>query len=1511
MGLFDWLFAGATQQGQQAVAPIVQPTSSPVSSGGGGQPSSGGSQPSQQGSPINLGSAIGNLGGAIGNIGTTIYTTVYGQSPTIVSQRLSTPVQSPIVVSPIQSTSPTNPIQSPSTIPSTVSTIYTTVFGRSPVEVSQQMVTPISRAPTSIPSNISNVTPVMMAPRTTGTLFVMQGDKGQIAVDNVKVLYTESGSFEAISVPYGHYITNIDSSGGAGALQSGGFSTKPLTPVVYTRESAGTVLDPRFANAPAATMVLANPDAYSDVGAEAYGGTVQPLDSRTIQSTGVSIGRYPAETGNLSNLVSPTILNQKKETWAQDIPVVSYAEFGSMATINSVAMPGTIGTSISPISFDKMTSIGMAPVPFTDRLVGGNIVAGTFSTVETPKRPFVSVNAGPVEMVGSNNPIMQFFLGPERPASSKMQSPFGGLLGYQMWGEKKDEVLTGAVGSGADFVTGMVGLTPFKDAMTTTDPRLSAWRVENTQMKATATPEEYNKFLQKSFEQGLLVKPITSATFVENPQLTYGYGEFTKWGTGVGNSFKNALGITQAQEEAYQYNIEQRKGLGTIPEKLVFGTGYTLTTSPEKVISATIGGAMMFVGGEVVGGLAAGTSIGARVGAYALAHPTVAMGAKAVVPAVLLGMTYYGASEGFTASPERTTVNIGKMAPELVGVTLGIGGAFALTRSGMGTESFAGLDVTGRMRVKDINTEFQDMDFGPEGNRDVRNIVTAIKGGEKMPPILVSERGYLQDGRHRLAAYKQLGIEEIDVVYGDHPAATVVPKLSSEPAVEGWTVIEGTIPEPLVVKKSFEGPFGHQDMIAEINKPVVAADIFGTKQNTISKATEPFLNQNREMGIYFDKEMQPMASVYGEAGSIENRPRYEVEGHARNMGVATEDLTFIHQHPKNRSSYPSTNDIGSAAVDGIWHGVSSDTNVRMYTLRKAKNIETSEGPLAYELADWWGEIRKPGRMFQTAETAWEGLKTSRGVETVEFTRGNQLVNYAGFDITGRGKKLGKSTEVALPVETIFLPGWEKTARVVDISAPKGKAPITPEFMRPLGSTTESTGAGAAFERPAIDFTGARIVEDIATKAPESWRDIRTSTQMIPEGKPIVGEAVYTVPKSDVASIEPANFFHDTTIRFKGAEIPMEIKGSTGQRSIMTVSEISKPVEIIDLTSALTEGRGTTAMGTKASSPIKTSPNILQTRTDTNLYWSERNPMKLRKGYDIHNTAIKGSVPSGKSAGNWLKANPSSDEMMGYLRIALMERKTPIEFLGKAPEISIHTQPDITIGRERFEPVSLGRTGFEPMSEHVGVADINIGKPDEMVGFPPIERVGRIPVSLAGNAEVLGFPPVEKPGRASLPILGIGEKGVQLQNPGVVNENINPNKFAPTLTQQLRQIPERPMVPVPVTKPQPIPERPYVVRPTEPVQPVPERPMVPKITTPDEPVPQRPIVPPSDRPWIEVPPIVVPPVILPGGIGPGGGGSSTGFRGAKSWTSLNPVGAALMGAKRKMNFKPMKAMKFKK
>jgi hypothetical protein len=57
---------------------------------------------------------------------------------------------------------------------------------------------------------------------------------------------------------------------------------------------------------------------------------------------------------------------------------------------------------------------------------------------------------------------------------------------------------------------------------------------------------------------------------------------------------------------------------------------------------------------------------------------------------------------------------------------------------------------------------------------DIEAIMKKIQNGEEIPPILISKSGYLQDGRHRLEAYRRLGYDEVPTIVGHDPSASGV-----------------------------------------------------------------------------------------------------------------------------------------------------------------------------------------------------------------------------------------------------------------------------------------------------------------------------------------------------------------------------------------------------------------------------------------------------------------------------------------------------------------------------------------------------------------------------------------------------------------------------------------------------------------------------------------------------------------------------------------------------------------
>ncbi|MDD3961321.1 MAG: hypothetical protein PHT77_05615 [Bacteroidales bacterium] len=380
----------------------------------------------------------------------------------------------------------------------------------------------------------------------------------------------------------------------------------------------------------------------------------------------------------------------------------SVGQYGPYATLYGGPEYGATAVGATPIVPVAITPSAMKPE--TKMMDLGQGVAFT----------------GEMKVIGSTIPTGQPTAPSKEYAQAVLGGYSGGLVGYALWGEKSPEVIKGAMFSGLDFVTGIAGWTPGRDIMKTEAPGLQQFRAEKAsreselasmqaygKSKYGVTPEgeiqidisnvEARKFQEKyetartghtDFMKGGVSKGLTvyeGGKLIENPELTYDYGEFTKWGMGAGSQVRSTLGFSTEQLKQYQTQVEQKTGIETIPEKLVFGAGYTLSTHPEKFVSAYVGGAGLVLGGEVVGAVAEVPSVAARLGAFGAAYPTITAVSRGLVtygvPAALTGLTYYSASEGFTATPERTTVNIGKGIPELAGVMYGGVGAYGLLRA--------------------------------------------------------------------------------------------------------------------------------------------------------------------------------------------------------------------------------------------------------------------------------------------------------------------------------------------------------------------------------------------------------------------------------------------------------------------------------------------------------------------------------------------------------------------------------------------------------------------------------------------------------------------------------------------------------------------------------------------------------------------------------------------------------------------------------------------------------------
>lgn len=220
-----------------------------------------------------------------------------------------------------------------------------------------------------------------LTPQNLSTFYVPYGEREQIKVENAKALIDrqtgELGIYQTLYNPdtgKPRNIMNLASSGSRASAQSGMFSEgAALTPNVYEQSTGKYIGTPNL-------DIVQNPEKYSRLGAEAYGGYVSPLDERKVTSS-TQLSRYPIESGNLANLVNPQGVNLSK------------------AEAPGAKIPWTISILSPTIQYMDQTGIIGSPeiVGVSDRLIGGSKVASIAITGGGPvtsesglKAPFIS-----------------------------------------------------------------------------------------------------------------------------------------------------------------------------------------------------------------------------------------------------------------------------------------------------------------------------------------------------------------------------------------------------------------------------------------------------------------------------------------------------------------------------------------------------------------------------------------------------------------------------------------------------------------------------------------------------------------------------------------------------------------------------------------------------------------------------------------------------------------------------------------------------------------------------------------------------------------------------------------------------------------------------------------------------------------------------------------------------------------------------------------------------------------
>ena len=257
-----------------------------------------------------------------------------------------------------------------------VAPVYSLESGRSTVQGDRRQQELTERAMRLVQENVllsqgrlpERMLPVVPSAFGVGTLYVPFGERTQQEIKNVSaVIYDPlGGAFGGYQTPKSIYGVEggfqrkyaIQSfGGGTGALQSGMFSTKPLTADIRTQENFAKYA--AGADIAAAEAIRASPERYSRLGAELYGGRVSLLATDLLTNKplaltdrpSVEMGRYAASTGNLANLVDPFGVNRPKEELAvSQIPWQTATRGFSTVTREGV---------IAPTSKAELTKIGI------------------------------------------------------------------------------------------------------------------------------------------------------------------------------------------------------------------------------------------------------------------------------------------------------------------------------------------------------------------------------------------------------------------------------------------------------------------------------------------------------------------------------------------------------------------------------------------------------------------------------------------------------------------------------------------------------------------------------------------------------------------------------------------------------------------------------------------------------------------------------------------------------------------------------------------------------------------------------------------------------------------------------------------------------------------------------------------------------------------------------------------------------------------------------------------------
>ena len=599
--------------------------------------------------------------------------------------------------------------------------------------------------------------------------FMPFGERAQQEIPDISHIFKDANKLEIYVNRYNDQGVVIGEQliGGAGLgwKESGMFSFgRAQTPVVYTQynQSQFAVSVPGTTGKVSASDVLANPNMFSRLGAEAYGGVVQPLDWRkgVVPDIWVSpevgffpgtqIGVYPGNPFNLSNAGAVRIPQATTQPEGNQA-IVGVGEGAPIVPGSQQENPGgsQIGIGDSLLKNLIPATVIWAYPPaliFTNQGFTGLLAAGTDTVTGiigwTPGKDLFKAMGWSGKTPGYNQYIS------DRAAIEQRSADFSASRNLAQERSTLESLAVGNVTKGQWSGT----QTGFEDFIAKTNS------YNGGVGQANQILIDFDALQRKGLESGALIVPregTGAGQFVPNPDAQQPYGEWSRQKQAATKEVQGLMGFNAGQLEAYGGVIAAKPtGLGQWLENRIYGFNKELWVGDVgKPVEGAVAALEITAGIGAIGAgtsaIAAGSSRFAPVASSIITaseHPAVGYG---IFSAIAVDSAYKE-TEGFSRGYEGNWAGITKVAAGFTSMALpfiaiggyrAIGAGRGIVQNELAIRSMSVPDqrVIGAIRslakdVRGINSPtlkapvFEDVKYIGEEGKGVGELIRAEKG---------------------------------------------------------------------------------------------------------------------------------------------------------------------------------------------------------------------------------------------------------------------------------------------------------------------------------------------------------------------------------------------------------------------------------------------------------------------------------------------------------------------------------------------------------------------------------------------------------------------------------------------------------------------------------------------------------------------------------------------------------------------------------------------------------------